>query len=87
MCDEGLGQQTANVKSKEDLARFVAALRKDLQTNSDEWENPTLEQFLEAMEAWIDSMDGFYKNLGRQCPDTPTWQTFADILLASKIYE
>jgi len=43
------------VDSKERLADFVAALAKDLQENSEEWENVTLERFLGAMEAWIGS--------------------------------
>lgn len=31
----------------------VAALNRDLQLRSEEWENPTPERFLDAMEAWI----------------------------------
>jgi hypothetical protein len=34
--------QIGNIKSKEDLADFVAALRLDLEANPEEWENPTL---------------------------------------------
>jgi hypothetical protein len=82
-----LHQQIAGVKSKEDLAAFVVALRKDLETHKKEWENPTLEMFLEAMENWIGSMNGYYSNKGESPPESPTWQTFADILYASKIYE
>jgi hypothetical protein len=82
-----LHQEIAGVKSREDLAAFVGALRKDLKTNKEEWENPTLEMFLEAMEGWIGSMDGWYSNKGEPPPESPTWQTFAHILHASKIYE
>ena len=67
------------VKSKEDFIEFLSCLTKDLEKNHDEWENPTLERFLEAMGAWlIDS---------KSVPDQPTWRTLADILYASKIYE
>ena len=45
--------QIAEVDSREKLADFVGALRLDLKTHKNEWENPTLEQFLDAMEAWI----------------------------------
>lgn len=82
-----LHQKLESIKSKGDLADFVAALRLDLQVNPDEWENPTLERFLSAMEDWIRSMDNYYKNTGQQIPQTPTWRTLADILYASKIYE
>jgi len=82
-----LNQEIAGVQSREDLAAFVGALRKDLETNKEEWENSTLERFLEAMEAWIESMDGWYLNKGESPPKSPTWQAFAHILHASKIYE
>lgn len=82
-----LSARIPNIRSKEDLASFVGALRKDLEANRDEWENPTLEDFLEAMEAWIGSMDQFYVNKGQPVSQAPTWEMFAHILHASKIYE
>jgi hypothetical protein len=82
-----LSARIPSIRSREDLASFVGALRKDLETNRDDWENPTLEDFLEAMEAWIGSMDRFYANKGQQVPQSPTWEMFAHILHASKIYE
>jgi hypothetical protein len=75
------------IRSKEDFIKFLSALRKDLATNNDDWENPTLERYLEAMEAWIGSMDGYYMNTNQPIPEQPTWKMFADILYASKIYE
>lgn len=82
-----LHEQIASITSKEDLARFVGALRRDLKEHADEWENPTLETFLEAMESWIESTDGFYRNKGQEAPPIPNWKTFADILYAARIYE
>ncbi|MNW02728.1 hypothetical protein D3C71_1985600 [compost metagenome] len=67
------------VKSKEDLIYFLSQLRNDLNQNNRDWENQTLESYLEAMEAWLTD----YSNI----PSQPTWKTFADILYASKIYE
>ena len=75
------------VKTKEDLADFVALLKADLESSSDDWENPTLERYLEAMGAWIYSMDNAYKNMGKEFPDQPTWKMLADILYAAKLYE
>lgn len=82
-----LHQLVKKIASKEDLADFVAALRLDLETNQENWENPTLERFLSAMESWIRSMDSYYQNTGQPILKAPTWQTLADILYASKIYE
>ena len=82
-----LHQQIEKIKSKEDLADFVSALKLDLETNPGEWENPTLDRFLDAMECLISAMDNCRKNAGLPPVQDPTWQTFAGILYASKIYE
>ena len=82
-----LNEQVAAVASKQDLSDFVGALRKDLESQGGDWENPTLERFLEAMQAWIEDSDGYYLNAGQFVPVEPTWRTFAEILIASKIYE
>jgi hypothetical protein len=52
-----LHRQIAAIGTKEELADFVTALRDDLETRRDEWENPTLERFLSAVETRIRSMD------------------------------
>lgn len=75
------------IRSKEDLADFVESLRDDLLRDPDSWENPTLERYLDAMAAWIRSMDSYYTNVGQQPPEIPDWSIFADILSAAKIYE
>jgi hypothetical protein len=82
-----LHEQIKQIKSKEDLADFVSALKLDLEADPAGWENPTLARFLDAMECWIGSMDNYYKNAGQPPVEHPTWRTFADILLASKMYE
>lgn len=82
-----LHQQVQSVCTKESLADFVVALRRDLENNPSQWENVTLSQFLTAMESWIMDMDQYYKNTGQTPPVNPTWKTFADMLYASRIYE
>src|SRR5215813_736040 len=59
-----LHERANNIKTKQDLGQFVGALRADLATNPERWENPTLDRFREAMEAWIADMEGYYKNRG-----------------------
>jgi len=82
-----LHEQIATVDTKEKLADFVEALLEDLLRRSDQWENPTLERFLEAMQAWIRAMDQNYENRGLGPNAAASWRTFAEILYAAKIYE
>jgi hypothetical protein len=85
MADQRSG--SLQVNSKEDLADFIDAMREDFLRNPEDWENHTLDRFLDAMAAWVREMEGFYRNTGRPSVDTPTWSVFADILSAARIYE
>lgn len=69
------------------LAAFVSALKEDFANNKGEWENPDIEIFLDAMSAWVFSMENLYNNLGKPLPIEPSCKVFAEILLASKVYE
>jgi hypothetical protein len=82
-----LHERVNKIKTKQDLSQFVGALRADLATHPERWENPTLERFLEAMEGWIEDMESYYKNSGQPPADPPTWKTFGDILMAATMYE
>ena len=76
-----------DIHTKEDLADFIGEFREGLVLNVDEWENPSLEGFLTAMEAWVRSIDMYAKNSGDSDVVNPSWRTFAKILCASKVYE
>ncbi|MEH7300430.1 DUF7660 family protein [Neobacillus drentensis] len=82
-----LNEKVENVKSREDLIKFISHLRMDLQNNRAEWENITLEDYFEAMEAWVNDMEGYYLNTNQPVPKQPSWKTIADILYASSMYE
>lgn len=82
-----LFEEIENVKGREELIQFIHSLRKDLQTNKEEWENTTLEDFLEAMAAWVNDMEGYYLHSNEPMPTQPSWKTIADILYASSKYE
>ena len=82
-----LYEKVDTVKSREDLISFIFHLRMDLKNNKEKWENITLEDYLEAMEAWIDDMEGYYLNTNQPLPKEPSWKTIADILIASSMYE
>jgi hypothetical protein len=82
-----LHEKIANIKSKDDLVRFVEDLCEDLRTNPATWENPTLERYLSAFAAWLEDSDGVYINRGLEPPTNPTWRHVADMLIAAKMYE
>jgi hypothetical protein len=77
------------IKTKADFVSFVALLLEDLKNSPPEWENNTLESYLDAMGRWTDGMEGYYKNMGINTIeyDKINWRIFADILLAARVYE
>jgi len=75
------------VQTRTDLAAFVHALREDLRLSEDDWENPTLDRYLEALAAWIHDMPGYFKNQHIEEPHEPSWGLVATILHAAKTYE
>lgn len=63
-------------------------LHADFLKNGKNWQNNTLDNFLEAITAYAEDIQGLYNNRenGKDA-DTPDWQTFADILRGAVIYE
>jgi DNA polymerase III delta prime subunit len=62
-------------------------LRQDLSAHPEEWENKTLGDFLDALSAWVEDMDGYYQNNSRAMPESLDWKNIAEMLLAAKYYE
>ena len=75
------------IENKADLIEFISALSRDLQENADTWENATLERYLLALTRWLEDSDGYYQNQNRPIPQTPSWRTVAEMLIAAKMYE
>jgi hypothetical protein len=77
-----------DVRSRSQFSDFVASLLQDLHDNRHEWENPTLERFLEATAAYAGSVPGYLKNVrSRIDPEKPSWELFALILAGACVYE
>ena len=74
------------VESAEDLVAVITHLRTNLQERPEEWENQTLDSFLEAMGAWVSTFPQVYINTGQAIPE-PDWNFVADCLRAARIYE
>lgn len=77
----------SNIKTKDDFISFVQLLQEDLKDNPRSWENNTLESYLEAMTSWTESIEQYYINTAQPVPDNISWRVFADILMASTMYE
>jgi hypothetical protein len=81
-----------NVADRTSFIEFLGLLKDDLTRNKNNWENKTLEDFLEAMTRYADDIQSYYDNnkndLGGQInADIPSWRVFADILRGSRVYE
>ncbi|MFF7714760.1 hypothetical protein [Streptomyces sp. NPDC007988] len=75
------------VTSRQDLALHIRRLRSDLLKRSDQWENATLESYLEAMAAWIEAAPHWYRSRGEEMPAEAEWTYFAQALSAAVVYE
>lgn len=68
------------IKTRNDVIQTLDTLHADLRANPSEWENPTLDRYLEAMSAWL------YSARLREVNE-PSWELICDLLEAGKIYE
>jgi hypothetical protein len=80
-------EKADNVRTRGDLVSFIYALLEEFRERRGEWENPTLESYLDALAAVVDGLDARFANQGLQLPAEPTWQLVADILLTARTYE
>lgn len=75
------------VKTKNEFIQRVSWLARDIKENADGWENQNLSDYLEAIAAWVEDMEGYYENCGKALPENINWSVFSDILMAAKTYE
>lgn len=70
-----------------DVQRVVHEMHADLLAHPDEWENPTLDRYLDALAATLDALESLHVNRGEQLPDQPTWRLAAELLVKASGYE
>ncbi len=80
-------EQVQAIQSRDYFVRFVRSLASTLDQAPEGWENGDLKSFLEAMAAWTEDMDGYYRDNGEPVPETPNWKILGEILSAAKVYE
>jgi hypothetical protein len=83
---EGLVRDPIEIKTRADFVAFVAELEADLKSHPNEWENLTLETFLNALGAWA---EGFRLRVNAPASlDRPqAWSLAAMLLWAGRTYE
>jgi len=83
-----LHNEVQDITSQEELARFVEKLANASSNPSESWINKDLPSFLEALAAWIEDMDGYYKNNNLPYDENNiSWRNIADMLYAATMYE
>ncbi len=75
------------IQSRDDLAAFIRDLHSECLEQGTEWENATLDRFLEALARWVDDSPGWYRNFKREMPADGDWSFFARALGAATVYE
>lgn len=74
--------------TKQEFIQFIENLRIDFLKNTEHWKNKTIEDYLEAMERYVEDIDGYYKNTNQGIDlEKVDWKVFSDILKGSSIYE
>ena len=81
-----LAMMAEAVRTREDLIAFLTELQRDLK-HPDEWENPSLDRYLEAMTGWLEDLEGFFLNRREPMPAAPDWRLVARLLYAGRSYE
>jgi hypothetical protein len=70
-------QRAKEIKGKKDFELFLLEFRRSLDKDKDDWHNDRLDLFLDGLYGYnFDSND-----------EDPSWQKFAEMLLAARVYE
>lgn len=75
------------IQTREDFARFVRRLSDELAAGGCDWENDTLPNYLDALAAFSESIEGYFLHRKQAMPVQPSWKLMAEILLAARVYE
>jgi hypothetical protein len=84
---KGMTIDTRTIETKAQFLAFVDQLRADLKDSPEEFENLTLDDFLNALSAWVADSDGYYRNIAEGSPPPVVWRYIADVLSGAAVYE
>ncbi|HTL33029.1 MAG TPA: hypothetical protein VL326_07885 [Kofleriaceae bacterium] len=80
-------ERAETVSSREQFVAFLQAFEQDFRAYGANWENATLDSFVEALAAWTSVSDRYYANRGEQIANMSPWRIIADGFMAARIYE
>ena len=70
--------ERTRIESRQQLIDLIFRLLDE--NDATEWENETAHSFLQALGAWLNDAEGFYRNNKEaRDPDDASWQLFADV--------
>jgi len=74
--------------TRTEFISFLKEFKTDFEQNKENWENKTLEDFLESMIAYTEDIQGYYDNMNLEVDaNVPTWENFMTILKGASVYE
>jgi len=74
--------------TRTEFISFLKEFKTDFEQNKENWENKTLEDFLESMIAYTEDIQGYYDNMNLDVDgNVPTWENFMTILKGASVYE
>lgn len=80
--------EAQQIRSRLQLAEFIDKIRAEASANPERVENVRIEDYLEAMSAYLRDFPGLVKNGAWDASaDDPTWALFAAVLAGAAIYE
>jgi len=76
------------ITDRQSFVEFLKLLRKDFLENPGEWENKTIDTFLDAMSEYVEGIQAYYDNTKQNVnADIASWKVFSDIFQGARIYE
>jgi hypothetical protein len=80
--------QARSITSRAALAEFIDQLRHNVVAHPEDVENATLENYLEALAAYLRDLPGFVRNNHwPESADEPSWALIAAVLAGAVVYE
>jgi hypothetical protein len=78
----------AQVRSRDQLIGHIFHLMDDFDGAGDHWQNQDIYTFLQAMAAWLNDCEGYYRNVGQAVDvERASWQLLADAFSAGAVYQ
>lgn len=75
------------IETREHFVVFMKIIIENFSYFSSVWENLELYNFLEALTAFSEDINGYYQHQSITPENEPTWRTLATVLMGAAVYE